>query len=625
VDRGTPKDKSVGAALALTFFFGPFGMLYSVVWWAALLMMVGAFFAGLLTFFIFGVGAGVFWAASMVWGAVAASNKHSVYCAWLAAQPQTFVAAQSQSLSGGPLPASTPAQSPPSPAGGGVQRATAQLPPAPEAVAHPPAGSESPVPNREEEALLGLKRLSELGLISEQEASAKRAEILSRLFPSSPADGGVTTADTRPDQVADRPAEEAAACDRTAELPATTVPIVFDEGVTEPLAAMPSQSEAQKAVAGSSAPLRRSWLVAGVVAALVAAVALAGTLFVLSRQHRPTASPTAAAVLTSTPSPSPTSYRLVRETLPVEALQTEQPPTETSQPLYPDVVTVEIPQPWANDVSAYGLAGSVFIAPAGWYGSGSVGQDGSSGMSLHSDVTTGIPGTLEGQFESSGEGGYASADAAAYFPWVRKDMGIWGSGVTAAAPRTGLTERFVGRDLAWYAVANSKDTVRHLQDSGIAQISNNGEFSFDHLEVTLPATDRDLAKAILNWYLSPQFAVTEGVCFSLNQYFDGVNSQDYQESWQEFSRRFQQQVGFSQWASGMSTASDSNIEIHYVRSEEPDLAIAYVTFTSFQDPSQGPNGDTQDNWTLDYRMKRSGWQWLIDYAGPHNGSTHTSG
>jgi hypothetical protein len=41
--------------------------------------------------------------------------------------------------------------------------------------------------------------------------------------------------------------------------------------------------------------------------------------------------------------------------------------------------------------------------------------------------------------------------------------------------------------------------------------------------------------------------------------------------------------------------------------------------------SQGPNGDSQDNWTLDYRMKRVGWQWLIDYAGPHNGSTHTSG
>jgi RNA polymerase subunit RPABC4/transcription elongation factor Spt4 len=89
--RRPPQDKSVGAALVLTLFFGPFGLLYSVAWWSALLMLVGSVIAGLLTFFIFGAGAGLFWAASMVWGAVAASNKHSKYCAWLAAQPQTFV------------------------------------------------------------------------------------------------------------------------------------------------------------------------------------------------------------------------------------------------------------------------------------------------------------------------------------------------------------------------------------------------------------------------------------------------------------------------------------------------------------------------------------------------------
>ena len=71
--------------------------------------------------------------------------------------------------------------------------------------------------------------------------------------------------------------------------------------------------------------------------------------------------------------------------------------------------------------------------------------------------------------------------------------------------------------------------------------------------------------------------------------------------------------------------TDSDPVVHCVRLVNSTTAIVYVTFTSLQDPSQGPNGDSQDNWTLDYRMKRSGWQWLIDYAGPHNGSTHTSG
>jgi hypothetical protein len=31
-NRKMPRDKSVGAALVLTFFFGPFGLLYSAAW-----------------------------------------------------------------------------------------------------------------------------------------------------------------------------------------------------------------------------------------------------------------------------------------------------------------------------------------------------------------------------------------------------------------------------------------------------------------------------------------------------------------------------------------------------------------------------------------------------------------
>ena len=40
--RTTPRDKSVAAALVLTFLFGPLGLFYCVAWWAALLMFVGA-------------------------------------------------------------------------------------------------------------------------------------------------------------------------------------------------------------------------------------------------------------------------------------------------------------------------------------------------------------------------------------------------------------------------------------------------------------------------------------------------------------------------------------------------------------------------------------------------------
>lgn len=76
------KDKSVGAALVLTFFFGPIGLLYASVLGAFLLFVLGVAI-GIVTF---GVGDIFIWAASMVWGAVAASNKHSRYQAWLVNQ-----------------------------------------------------------------------------------------------------------------------------------------------------------------------------------------------------------------------------------------------------------------------------------------------------------------------------------------------------------------------------------------------------------------------------------------------------------------------------------------------------------------------------------------------------------
>ena len=628
MDRGTPKDKSVGAALVLTFFFGPFGMLYSVAWWAALLMMVGAFFAALLTFFIFGAGAGVFWAASMVWGAVAASNKHSAYCAWLAAQPQAFVATPPQGLSGGLLAPPAPSQLPPTPTAGGAQSASAQLPPALEAAAQPPAGLESPAPNREEEALLGLKRLSELGLITEQEASAKRAEILSHLFPSSP-DAEVTVADAHPEQDDIGLAEETAACDRTAVLPTTTVPIVADGGVTEPLAAVPSEAEAHKAGLRSTTPSRRPWLVAGVVAALIVAVAVAGTLFVLSRHHRPASAPSPAAVVV-TPSATPStptslaSVRLVSDTLSVNVLPTSQG-IDGSTEMYPASVTVRVPSTWAHHVAAYGVAGVVLVAPAGWYGSGGVGADDSASATLHSVAASKIRGQLDYQMEGSGSGGFAAQAAAAYFPWVRDNWAAWGYATSPPVANADLAEHFVSKHLTWYTVTKGPQVKAGFQMNGVARATLSGEFSFDYLQVALPTRDHALSTAILRYYLSPNTTINEGVPQTLNNYYTAINSQDYQTAWQLFSPRFQSTTSQSQFADGLSTVIDSDPVIHYVRLVNSTTAVAYVTFTSFQDASQGPNGDTQDSWTLDYRMKRVGWQWLIDYAGPHNGSAHTSG
>lgn len=86
--RAIPRDKSVAAALVLTFLFGPLGLFYCVAWWAALLMFIGAVVLVVPTF---GIAAAVIWVVSMIWGAVAASKQHSAFQVWLNQQPQTFV------------------------------------------------------------------------------------------------------------------------------------------------------------------------------------------------------------------------------------------------------------------------------------------------------------------------------------------------------------------------------------------------------------------------------------------------------------------------------------------------------------------------------------------------------
>lgn len=258
--RKMPKDKSVGAALVLTFFFGPFGLFYSAAWWGALLMLLGAIVSGVFTM---GIGAGLFWAASMIWGAIAASNKHSRYGAWLATQPQTFVAQQPQ---GGPryLPLAPASAQLPSSSGDAAQG----LEGSPVGASH--SGPVAERSAREEAALRELKRLCDLGLITEQEASAKKAEILSRILASSPDDEATVAeeqtasddasseddspappsapVDIQSESVAEPDHGEVVACNRAPVLATATEPVGLNEA--ESAATYPAERRGQQRLLG---------------------------------------------------------------------------------------------------------------------------------------------------------------------------------------------------------------------------------------------------------------------------------------------------------------------------------------------------------------------------------------
>jgi hypothetical protein len=54
-----------------------------------------------------------------------------------------------------------------------------------------------------------------------------------------------------------------------------------------------------------------------------------------------------------------------------------------------------------------------------------------------------------------------------------------------------------------------------------------------------------------------------------------------------------------------------------------DRLRLWVTFTSRQDPGQGPAARPQETctlWSLDYRMDRKNGLWLIDATRPHEGT-----
>ncbi len=86
-----PSDKSVGAALVLTFLFGPLGLFYVSVLAACVMIMV-TIFLGIITL---GFGLPAAWCACMIWGGVAASNQHSRHQLWFVQQIQ-------QGAAGGP-------------------------------------------------------------------------------------------------------------------------------------------------------------------------------------------------------------------------------------------------------------------------------------------------------------------------------------------------------------------------------------------------------------------------------------------------------------------------------------------------------------------------------------------
>ena len=72
-----------------------------------------------------------------------------------------------------------------------------------------------------------------------------------------------------------------------------------------------------------------------------------------------------------------------------------------------------------------------------------------------------------------------------------------------------------------------------------------------------------------------------------------------------------------------ATSFDFGFEVTSFRYGSGATAVVGLTFTSIQDASKGPNGDTCDTWYLNYTLSAATGTWLIDGAQPQFGSGHT--
>jgi len=176
---------------------------------------------------------------------------------------------------------------------------------------------------------------------------------------------------------------------------------------------------------------------------------------------------------------------------------------------YPSTVSVSVPQAWAGQVAAYGVAGVVILAPIGWTESDAlVGADGSSRVTLHSTSSSAIQGKIS-FMQTSASVGDTWDESAQYFSWVREQWSEYDQTDPTPALRTGLKEIFKGQQLVTYSVSGGSEPGSGLEVNGVAHtniVPGSSQLTeypgFDQLEVMLPSKDHGLATVILRYYLA---------------------------------------------------------------------------------------------------------------------------
>jgi hypothetical protein len=110
------------------------------------------------------------------------------------------------------------------------------------------------------------------------------------------------------------------------------------------------------------------------------------------------------------------------------------------------------------------------------------------------------------------------------------------------------------------------------------------------------------------------------VATTLESYFWGINTGDYQLAFDQLSPRLQGSMTVEEFAAGVETSYDFAFEVHSIE-ETAEGARVWLEFVSIQAPEYGPEGESCTHWSLDYELIwYDGWL-LIDRVTGRDGTS----
>jgi S1-C subfamily serine protease len=115
-------------------------------------------------------------------------------------------------------------------------------------------------------------------------------------------------------------------------------------------------------------------------------------------------------------------------------------------------------------------------------------------------------------------------------------------------------------------------------------------------------------------------SVATAVTAALDTYFDAIDTGDYATAYDQLGPTLRAQQSESSFATALATTYNYNVDVELLTEPSSGTVLVNLSFTSLQSPSEGPHGDSCDNWSLTYTMAEIGGSWVIQASTGQGGA-----